>query len=281
MHAQSILAAPVAIELPIGSVFPPVRQQLRLVPCGMDCLLNEYRNFIYVIPRHSRHAGGFLFKTSDNTLIKKKKHFGNIPHYRAYQIIREHRPEGVAAPLRECCCSYEMQFMDGSHVLQSLQVSRRPCIGSPSGLGRTEALLFLRNARAILLGSHRLGIVHGDPGPRNFLRGESGVSLIDLDDVHYTGRLATGWELRMFLLGTTITILKRYGFAKDIAGLWTLRNFAAFGLGAVAHLFWRARRLRSVCRDRSAEYSFDQNSGTQDWPSIRTRRGDGFGKAAN
>ena len=197
MHAQSILAAPVAIELPIGSVFPPVRQQLRLVPCGMDCLPNEHRNFIYAIPRHSRHAGGFLFKTSDNGLIKKKKHFGNIPHYRAFQIIREHRPEGVAAPLRECCCSYEMKFMDGSHVVQSPQVSRRPCIGSPSGLGRTEALLFLRNARAILLGLHRLG----------------------------------------------------------------------------------ARRLRSVCQDRSAAYSFDQMSGTQDWPSIRTRRGDGFVKA--
>lgn len=129
------------------------------------------------------------------------------------------------------------------------------CIEDRHNLNRTEALLFLRNARVALLGLHRLGIVHGDPDVQNFLRSESEAFLIDLDDVHYTGRLGAGWEMRKFLLRTAIPILKQYGCAGDITKVLTLRDLAAFVIGAVGHIFWRFSRLWLLFRDRGLNFS--------------------------
>jgi hypothetical protein len=150
--------------------------------------------------------------------------------------------------------------MNGSQVVKPVQATAGCGKDHYSDLNRTEALVFLRNARAVLLGLHGLGIVHGDPGCQNFLHGESGVSLIDLDDVHYTGRLAASWELRKFLLRTAIPVLKRHGSANDITGVWMLRDFLAFVVGVVAHLFWRGCRVWSLCRDRVGIFRPDKST---------------------
>jgi hypothetical protein len=264
MHGESIV-----IEIPIGSSHPSVRQRMCLTLCGSNCLLNEHANFVFATPVHSRRASGFLFKTRNNTLIKKRKHFGNMSHRLAFHLIRERRPDGVVAPLRECRCSYEMPFVNGQAVLQSVRSFRRICIDDYQNLNRTEALLFLRKARSTLLGLHRLGIVHGDPGAQNFLRSECEVSLIDLDDVHYTGKLGSGWEMRKFLLRTAIPVLKGYGGAGDLTTVLTFRDLGAFAVGAVAHFFWRFRRLCTVFRDRACLYFSDRSVD-------RTPRGAGY-----
>jgi hypothetical protein len=194
--------------------------------CGRTCLLHQQQIIVGSIPRPGTGKEP-IYVTSRGTIIKRKKHynvvrketFGIHSDFRqerqktAFDLLRAHRPTGVAIPKGECACCYELPHIDGEMICPRsspyLEEGNRR-YGGRVAKSREEAVCFLRGASASIAALHCLGILHGDPGYQNFLLTCEGVIAIDLDDAVYVGAGREDWEFLRFLYYTILPILSEF-----------------------------------------------------------------------
>ena len=217
-----------------------IKTECDQTPCGEKCLLRESHLFSYAIPegmgknRQPSHLTQALFKTKQNTIIKRRKHFfgvrvnsfglsypfDRLQQQKAFDTLRLAKPEGISLPLRECQCSYETQFAPGKlacpkdsmYAPQLGQKYELHHFNSPS-----EALSFVKNAWQILCQLHQIGLQHGDPTHYNFIVSGSQVTLIDLDDLMQIEGIFSPWDFSIFFLYTLIPVMREH-FSADSIG---------------------------------------------------------------
>lgn len=130
---QFLTYLPNLVSIPVGTPDALEHRSIAVKPCGADCLLARTAEFVCAIPRHEGRRG-YLFRTNKGTLIKSRKRTGSemlrvfgtaLPvgpctQRGAFELLREHQPAGITVPLRECRCSYEVQFVNGVHLTAGL-----------------------------------------------------------------------------------------------------------------------------------------------------------------
>jgi|GEM_PF-2685954 len=210
--------------------------------CGPECLLRESEHLTAAIPEGmGKNATklsmrNMLFRTGTGTVIKRRKHFfaertgsfglsfsfDQAKQDAGFELLRRAGISGVCRPMRECRCCYEVVYVDGAlacpaaslhaaHLAQKYQIHQFA--------DRAEALTFVRRAWAILADLHRHGLQHGDPTHYNFVVSGEGVTLIDLDDLMYTGETFSAWDFGIFYLYTLIPVLSEHFTADDLAAV--------------------------------------------------------------
>ncbi len=159
----------------------------------------------------------------------------------AFATIRKHRPQGVLVPLGECDCAYEVPVVSGIGLLLTSGSNPAPFLQGE------RARQFVHDAELVLSALHQLGIRHGDPGYQNFLMAETGVCLIDLDDLDLGSRIWARWELVAFFRDTVVPVLGRKGTLYVLLDYGLVRGYLfAVAAGGLSHLFRRGRSAMRI-----------------------------------
>ncbi len=248
------------LRLPLEKDRSPV--EISLSFCEPHCLLRQHETFVSAL---GRPRGGSVFRTSLETIIKRRSHtvaehqffsFDIEKHHAAFETLRHHRPPGVLIPLRECRCSYELSFIDGGIACpaggeEAAWLKKFCCVKVLNN--EADALNFIERSRDILWGLHQLGLWHGDPGYRNFIiTNESKIFLIDLDNIVYAGRGAPCEYWDFVRLNLFPILREHYSLQRMI--MICLRNSYPLGTLLNAIIFRNLGRVVRLFKEIKARY---------------------------